>query len=242
MFPGNRKKVAKGKQFKYAKEEQTDTKIKSSSVWNSSLLSNVYSFSVSCTKRKYRIPQFKGQCFSQFFHCVISSKVSLIIFNTSAENCFNPWKPLQSLQRLDKVTEVDWMSPHALYTCCVCWGLNVSLQPLLWGLHAGVWSLYFVPCDTYISYRSGKPEVLKLLFVTADSSCWLLWTPLGPARVQKCSPVFFWLSVSSVINSNPSPENPSSLDTSNPCSQPAALWTHCKTHRHLFQHLWCPGL
>jgi len=51
MFPGNRKKIAKNKQFKYAKEH-TDTKIKPTLVWSSSLLSNVKFFYVSCMMRK----------------------------------------------------------------------------------------------------------------------------------------------------------------------------------------------
>ena len=80
MFPGNRKKIAKSKQFKYAKEEQTGTKIKPTPVWSSSLLSNVNSICVSCIKRKYRVSLNKRQCFSEVFGCVIFTKDPFVSF------------------------------------------------------------------------------------------------------------------------------------------------------------------
>lgn len=103
----------------------------------------------------------------------------------------------------------------------LCWGLSVCLQPLLWGLQTGTWSLYFVPCDGYFFTALANKRCwnCSLCQLTAVADCSEL--PLGQSGSKRALQHF---SVSSAINTNPSPENPpSSLDTSKPCSQPAAL-------------------
>lgn len=193
--------------------------------------------------RGSRVSQNKGQCFSEFITVLFPQKF-LWLFSTLQQKIASTH---ENHYRISK----GLIKSLRLIEC-----LPVLYIPLL--------SVLGVKCFPYNSCEScilGCGDCILCLIILifflqlANQRCWncslcqltavadYKWTPLGPARVQKCSLVFFWLWVSSAINSNPSPENPSSsLDTSNPCSQPVALGIHCKTHRHSLQHLWCPGL
>lgn len=67
----------------------------------------------------------------------------------------------------------------------LCWGLSVCLQPLLWGLQTGTWSLYFVPCDGYFFTALANKRCwnCSLCQLTAVADCSEL--PLGQSGSKR---------------------------------------------------------
>lgn len=151
MFPSNRKKVAKGKQFKYAKEEQTDTKIKSS-VWNSSLLSNVYSFLFhelrgSTESHSLRVSVFQSfftVLFPQKFHWLFSTIQQKIA--SIHENHYRVSKGLIKSLMLTECLPVLYI-PLLCVLGVKCFPTTTLVRPAYWGVESvfcALWYLYFL--------------------------------------------------------------------------------------------------
>lgn len=181
---------------------------------------------------------------------VFFSVFSLCYFQKSSSDYFQHFsrkllQPMKTTTETPKTLSSHWgqlnVSLCFTYLCCVCWGLSVShlttlVRPAYWGVESvffALWYLHFLQLGqtrgAEIAVCASWQELL-----TVVNSPWASQSP------KVLSSIF--LTVSPAINSNPSPENPSFLDPSNPCSQPAAVSIHCKTHRYSLWYLWCPGL
>lgn len=174
MFPGNRNKIAKSNLFKYAKEEQTDTKIKPAPVWSSSLLSNVNSFLWFMHKEEVESLTKQGAVFFRVFWLLFSQR-TICFFSalqqTIASKFSQPMKTTTVYKDfINSLRQTRRFSLCYTHLCHTRWGLfPYNHSCVACTIARGVCILCLVIFIFF--YCSSKPEVLKLHFVPAKSSC-----------------------------------------------------------------------